>query len=214
MDGQSAIRETVLEYVKGEKLFTSVDISNAIKQAGFFVRNREVTAWLHANRDDQKHFPNYDYTMTPVRNDTVQATLYYPCWKDPADYKDTNQRTLTPRDVANLQRALGIQPTKAPVSAAHSKTPVSTVKLTTPGNTCGVIRAKERVKISGKLIKTLGWKPGDTIDTSKIKTKYPVSPDLVVNKDYRVSIPRHACGLGDDPIKVSMLGGEIIFEKA
>lgn len=61
----------------------------------------------------------------------------------------------------------------------------------------------------------MGYKPGDNVDPSVVKTHSPIPKRLKVNKDYRLSIPRDCVKWGVSPVKVKLKENkEIVFEKA
>jgi len=202
MNNEKLIREVVESFVTSDKSFTSVDISNKIKlEKNIFIRNIEVRNWLRDNLKNDDLFIDYATTSINVMNDTRKATLYHPNWISPDSYKNRDQRALTPSEILSKKSNV----------ANHIKV---TVKCLKKNSTCRIIRSLERIKIPSSFIRKLGWKPGQTIDPSKIKTHTPVPTHLIVNKDYRLSIPRGSVNWGKDPIKVILNTDCIAFEKA
>ena len=95
----SIIKNCILDFIKKEKMFTSVDISNEIKQSGDWVSNREVSRELRdlfllgTFEDYRKH------EITVIRSEDGQdvvATLYLPLLSNPNDYKNTKATPITP----------------------------------------------------------------------------------------------------------------------
>lgn len=217
MDYETSVKEKVIEFINQTKLFTSVDIANAVKNDGLWVRNREVRDWLHENFNDQTIFNGYTTSMVKVCNNTSNATLYHPVSIDPSAYVETNQRSLTPDEVKAIAKA-NIGKTKA------SHTPDLKTMLKTPSfddeddnskpEMVIVIRSIARIKIPGAMIRKLGWVPGQAIDPALIQTAKVLPSGLFVNSDYRVSIPRSAVPWGTNPVKVILKNGKIHFEKA
>lgn len=214
MQYEATIRAKVEEFIKAEKLFTSVDIANAIKNDGIWIRNTEVRNWIQSNFNDKMLFGDYVLTPIHVCNGTSLASLYHPALSDPNDYTDRDQRSLTPDDVKAIQKAkVG---TPSPAKAPDIKDMLSTDDDdddTTPTMSI-IIRSTERIKIPGLMIRELGWTPGQNIDPALILTDSVLPPTLTVNTDYRVSIPRTAVKWGTSPVKVILKDGKIQFEKA
>ena len=205
MNNETLIREIVESFVTSDKSFTSVDISNKIKlEKGIFVRNIEVRDWLRTNLKNDDMFVDYTTTSINVMNDTRKATLYHPNWISSDSYKNRDQRALTPTDI--LAKKIN-----GSAVANHIVVSVKCLKRDTRSR---VIHSFERIKIPSAFIKKLGWQPGQTIDPSKIKTHTPISTRLIVNKDYRLSIPRKSINWGNDPVKVILNTDHIAFERA
>jgi hypothetical protein len=213
MNTSSIIRAKVLQYINKEEMFTSVDISNAIKGDGEWVQNREVRDWLKSNFTNDSMFADYNRMSITVCKDSVAATLYLPAYKNPDDYEPRNQHALTPSEVESIKKAKAAQPAKSTADIVQI--------LSSPSNSGNkqvglirVIRSTERIKIPGALIRKLGYGPGDQIDPSKIKTDKPIPGRLIVNKDYRFSVPRGCVGWDHQPVKVLLKSDKIVFEKA
>jgi len=86
----SIVEKTVQEFVKILNPFTSVDISNNIKMDGIWVKNSEVSNWLHS-------FSNHAYTKTLIDvTSTEKAFLYHPISFDINLYSGQNQIAITP----------------------------------------------------------------------------------------------------------------------
>lgn len=216
MEYRISVQEKVVEYINDERLFTSVDIANAVKREGLWVRNREVRDWLRENFGDKAIFKNYTSTQITVCNGSSAATLYHPEDVDADAYIETDQQPLTPDEVK-----------------AIAKTKVGKVKITpdldkilqppsfddededkAPIEMEAIIRSVDRIKIPGSMIRKLGWVPGQIVDPALILTSKVLSGDLVVNGDYRVSIPRTSVPWGTSPVKLILKGGKIHFKKA
>jgi hypothetical protein len=206
----ATIKQKVQEFVDRKEMFTSVDISNAIKKDGIWIRNAEVRNWLRANSRDPNVFDGYSSSAISVCGGNTDATLYHPSLGDPDDYQARDQQPLTPYDVKAIQKQKVGQP--IPAAAPDIGDVLST--RTDDADMVAVIKSKERVKIPGNMIKALGWKIGDTIDPAVIKTHRVIRATLKVGKDHRVSVPRSAINWGTDPVKVMLKGGTIVFEKA
>ena len=99
------IEKKVEEYVSRDEMFTSIDIGNAIKRDGTWVKNREVAAWLRSHVDDTNVLPDYERDTIPVNGGNAQAALYYPSWKNPDDYTERDQKALKPSDLKKGHKA-------------------------------------------------------------------------------------------------------------
>ena len=117
MNHDQTISDKVYEAVGKGEMFTSVDIANAIKTDGTWVRNSEVAHWLR-----NWHTFNDGYTVTRIpvtaadTQQTVSANLYLPQGEDSANYVKVTQPAMTPDEFKALH---GVDPTgsAAPASA-------------------------------------------------------------------------------------------------
>lgn len=217
MDKSSVIETKIRDFIKKDRSFTSVDIANAIKEDGIWIRNIEVRDWLKSNIQDSDIFGEYESELIEVCSGTRTATLYRPSWADSNDYDERDQIALTPDQV----NAISSQDKKPSTSKKNNsiKDTADDEDIITMVNPKGVdirrtIYSTERIKIPGVIIKKLGLRPGDNVNPMLLKTHRPVPSRLKVNSDYRVSIPRDCVNWGNDPINVMLKGKEIIFEKA
>lgn len=217
MDYEVTVREKVTEFIQGEKMFTSVDVANAVKNEGLWVRNRDVRDWLQENFTDKNLFGDYVISQIHVCNGSSFASLYHPGLIDPNDYVDRNQRPLTPDEVQAIAKAktgtvkdTGADLNKILANDDDDDAPSAdaNVEMST------ILTSTERLKIPGAMVKALGWIPGQIIDPALILTSSVLSATLKVNDDYRVSIPRTAVAWGTYPVKVILKNGKIKFEKA
>jgi hypothetical protein len=208
------IRNKVESFVKSEQMFTSVDIANSIKKDGSWVRNADVALWLRDNFYGSDIFLDYKTSPVAVCNNSRSATLYAPEWCDPDNYTNRNQEAITPNDFDQLKnKKVAAAPKTDPVDIVDmlsgKKTPKASVTL------YKVIKSKERIKIPGAIIRKLGYAPGDKVPNDIVKSHSSIPGDLIVNKDYRFSIPRSAVKWGTDPILVLLTSdNKISFEKA
>ena len=95
------IETKVDEFVANEKGFTSMDICNAIKTDGTWVRNREVAAWL------RRWTPPVGYGISKVTvmlqsGASVQAGVYLPNALCIKDYAETQQTAMTPDEFETM----------------------------------------------------------------------------------------------------------------
>lgn len=215
----SLIRETVQKFINEEEMFTSVDIANAIKKEGIWVRNTEVRDWLRTNYDFDDTFENYESDRIPVCNGTRYATVYLPAYRNADEYEPTNQKPLTPSEVEAIRRAkdgsddIDSTPDSSSNKSQYKKMDVADLLDDTELER--VIYSHERIKIPGAMIRKMGYKPGDNVDPAVIKTHSPIPKKLKVNKDFRLSIPRQCVKWGVSPVKVKLKENkEIVFERA
>lgn len=219
MDYIASVQEKVVEFINDEELFTSVDIANAVKSDGLWVRNREVRDWLKENFGNKTIFKNYTTTQIKVCKGSSAATLYHPDNVNADAYLETDQHTLTPDEVKAIAKAnIGkTKPSAAPDIKKMLVTPSfddEEEEVKAPIDMEIVIRSVDRIKIPGSMIRKLGWVPGQIVDPALILTSKILPGDLVVNSDYRVSIPRYSVPWGTSPVKVILQGGKIHFKKA
>lgn len=94
------IEDKVTAFVVDTKGFTSVDIANAIKTEGTWVRNREVASWL------RNWTPPVGYSVTKISvsqgNNVSQASVYIPNTLAISDYVTTSQDAMTPAEFETL----------------------------------------------------------------------------------------------------------------
>jgi len=120
MDKNLVIKEEVEKFVKAEKLFTSVDIGNAIKIKilSMEIRNREVRDWLRANLGTDPILTDYVMESIDINSGVGVATLYRPHWKDASEYINRDQKALTPADIDVLKDNV------KPVTTIYGPSPV------------------------------------------------------------------------------------------
>jgi hypothetical protein len=169
---EDLIQEKVKDFMQQNKMFTSVDICNSIKIDGTWIHNKEVAIWLRSNfytLNDQNQFAVSQITV----GQNLQANLYHPVMANPFDYKDTNQKALTPDDFKSTHKF------DATVSKA-STIANSPIAFNSSGT--------GRIRIPAEYVKEVGLNPGDTVNPSLFSV--PVSSNLKVHKDGRISISR------------------------
>jgi len=216
MNKQNLIQKKTEEFISKDEMFTSVDISNAIKEDGEWISNRDVRDWLKSHFSSDHMFINYNRTSITVCNDRVAATLYHPAYKLAEDYEPRNQHALTPSEVDAIKKAKSAQPSKSTADIVQILSTSNSGTSTIGNQQAGIvriIRSVERIKVPGAIIRKLGLSPGDSVDPSFIKSDTPIPTKLKVNKDYRVSIPREVINF-QGPVKVILRNKTIVFEKA
>jgi len=223
----ASVLEKVTEFIKEDKMFTSVDIANAVKSEGLWVRNTEVRDWLQENFSNKTLFGTYVISQISVCNGSSMASLYHPALLNPSDYVDRDQRPLTPDEVRAIAKAkVGtIKDSAVPdlnkILDKSNDTEDDEDEDTNQGTTSAkpvqmstILTSVERLKIPGAMIRALGWVPGQIVDPALILTTKVLSGTLVVSADYRVSIPRSAVPWGKSPVIVILKDGKIHFKKA
>jgi hypothetical protein len=211
MNNETLILNKAVELIKDQKMFTSVDLANAIKKDGNWIRNIEVASWLRENYRKLDEFLEYKTTPIQVCSNTRSATLYFPEGSNPDLYSNRDQEPLTQVEVDDIRKK------KTSVKKSPDKKVTDIVDLLNDSKTVlsAVISSKERIKIPGSMIKKLGYNPGDKIPPDIVKSTYKIPGNLIVNKDCRLSIPRSVVNWGTDPIKVILTNdNKITFEKA
>jgi hypothetical protein len=97
----NTVQDKVDEFITGQKGFTSVDVCNAIKRDGVWIRNREVAAYLRGATMPV----GYGVSRVTVElkdGDISQASVYLPNTLCVADYTDTAQEAMTPDEFTAL----------------------------------------------------------------------------------------------------------------
>ena len=95
------LRAVVTGWLIAEKPFTSVELCNYMKRLGIWIRNRDVTAYLHDNKDEIADEFGVISVVSAIGVDaskgcTTIATLYHPDWYDPNDYMSRDLKAITP----------------------------------------------------------------------------------------------------------------------
>jgi hypothetical protein len=201
------IEKKVSEFVNNKKMFTSVNITNAIKMDGTWISNSEVAQWLRNSYNNSKHMTNilinYSSTTIQVENGQRAATLYYPFGHDSNTFTDTEISAMTPDE---FKRIHGVDPF-IPVPA---NVPVKS-KITLIDKVCS--ENSNRIRIPAKIVSAIGLKPYKKVTDQKFAIKN-IPATLKVHADGRVSIPRSCIDIKKGPVKIFLKDGVIGFEKA
>ena len=107
-DQTAAIMDEAEIWIEQGLMFTSVDIANSLKKRGTWIKNRDVASCLRKNviaLSEESRFATA-YTMSVIdvtlpNGSNTKATLYHMATDDPADYKKTDQKALSPNDAPN-----------------------------------------------------------------------------------------------------------------
>lgn len=95
------VQDTVEEFIKDDKLFTSVDIANKIKEDGEWISNKVVSqeiSSLFRNNCYNKYRVSSIKVKRAEDNVMVNAILYLPVNSNESDYLNTSAKPMTPDD--------------------------------------------------------------------------------------------------------------------
>ena len=207
-DLETTVKEVILDFTNAYEMFTSLDISNAVKNK-ITCRHREVAPLIRglfegAIIDDEDTFEGYARTLIDVslaNGSVARAFLYYPVGDDPTDYNTTDLRPKTPTTTPDT-------PTTVPNTkrSVTFDTPSTTFSFTdNDGNS--IVKADKylsqdgRVEIPVLMLRQLGWYTGHTIDVFKkgnelllSKHNYSIAGQhvarLKVGLDGRLKVPK------------------------
>lgn len=195
------VEQKVKDMVNKQELFTSVDVANAVKKDGVWVRNKNVAKLLR----------NFDFDSVSYEKSVIdvdggrKATVYYPSFSDPDHYTDRSQKALTPDDVkANLPNG--------PIATdddeeEEDKDDSNVVK---EKRVCSV----KKIRIPAKFVKKLKLRPGmkvkaDRVNVDRILSK-PLSNRLRVNADGRITISSGSLRNGNSKITICLMDNNTI----
>jgi hypothetical protein len=144
------IESKVNDFVRSQKGFTSIDICNAIKTDGTWVRNRDVASWLRS------WVPPVGYAVSRLSvklldGSVAQASVYLPNTLCVADYTDTTQTAMTPAEFETLHGVDPLAPVVAPVDYANGNSDDSDDS-----------DGKATTTMSQKLSAIFKWPPGSS----------------------------------------------------
>jgi len=92
---ESEVREVEREFITWKKMFTAMDIGNALKQKGINVRQRQVSPIVREHFHS-KLYGNTGYTRTPipVGDGGQEAFLYFHIDNSPTEYTGYDQEPI------------------------------------------------------------------------------------------------------------------------
>lgn len=220
------IQDKVKIFVEQDKMFTSVDVGNAIKtEDKTFIKNRDVAAWLRENFTKDQLFKNYNRSLIRVTAGK-ETYVYHPFFADPSVYTQVDQHALSPQEAGisasnktNFISNAGNGPFPQSMLTGFPISVNSTTTTVPPGSIDNsvIITDTRMVRISSKIVAKLGWKPGDDVDLSKIDgATIPSITELKVHKDGRVYVARSWLPFGTDAVKIDFdqTSGKITIVKA
>jgi len=177
--------------------FTSIDVSNRVKQNGLFVRHREVAHLVrtaYANKDLVQYGYVRDLINVTLKNgESAQAFLYHHATVPTSEYKLRDQVALSPDTVQqqtkNKDQVSPPAPTVPPVQKQHaptqqqvsvnSQTNLTKTTVARKSERIGVQKADGRLEIPSSWIAELGWTEGmnvyatSTLSNSILLTRTP-----------------------------------------
>jgi len=209
MSNNDTIQAKVEEFVNDEEAFTSVDIANAIKRDGTWIRNRVVAAWLRDKFFQIIIGGSYSQTMISV-GQGKQANLYHPYFFDKNNYTDKDQNALNPDDFNAIHPNTPVTPS---TSVSDDSDSDEEQDFNEDSRTVSI--SLERLWIPSSIINQLGMKPGDYVDSIKLNLKN--DPKLTVHHDGRVSASLKDVdpSFGDgDKIKIYVMGDSAVYCRA
>jgi hypothetical protein len=223
MTENDLIKAKIELFVNDQKMFTSINVANAIKKDGTWIRNSVVAEWLRENFElvNENLGDSYLISQIPVRNGTLTANLYYPFFADTNNFNDRDAEAMTPDEFSKLHKytstdSRALPPlvsttVKTDTTNVLSKN-VPSIPVNLPTRTI-TEKANGRLKIPAAFVKALGLKPGDYVAASD-KIKFPNFPsNIIVQSDFRISIPRKLLSLGQGPVRIYIKDGQLGIEK-
>ena len=135
MNNKDIIKSFLNDFIKDQKIFTSVDLSNKIKQEGMWISNTEVANELKDIFNNEDIFDGYATQRTVLEDNNgtrVNALVYYPCDQKSSDAKYVE--SITPQEFdrivlsLNAKKAVATQPvvTKPKTTRRKKADPVVT----------------------------------------------------------------------------------------
>lgn len=202
------IQTKVEDFVQQNEAFTSVDIANAIKTDGTWIRNRVVARWLR----HEFHESNYEITSIDLDNGQ-SANLYHPSFMDAENYDARGQKAMTPAEFKQLHPDTDIDNSDSSQnSSSRSSSVNSSAKSSASIKDVKVTVRNNRIRLPGRISRALGWLPGSTIDLTKVKSNNSIKGQRKVHGDGRISIPKSCLG-SSHTLRASVENGELVLEE-
>ena len=185
MVNKDIIKQFLEEFIKEQKIFTSVDLSNQIKQEGIWISNTEVANELKDLFNNEDIFDGYATQRTVLEDNNgtrVNALVYYPC-----DQKASNAKyveSINPQEFDKIVLSLKAKntvtapPLTKPKTTRRKKTAPaiavtpSATSVVTPSATSVVTPSATSVVTPSATVKT-----DDTEDLTKPKAFTKTSRD-------------------------------------
>lgn len=189
MNENKIIENKVNEFINNSELFTSIDISNAIKRDSIWIRNKKVSEFLK-NFD----FNNVSYSKKLIDvvnyNKNKKAYVYFPDYSDVSFYTKTNQSTISKKTLPNTQ--LKIVP--------QTINKIYKIKCNS-----------KKIKIPAKIVSFFKNKIGSIFDINNIDTSNfnKISNKIKVNKDGRINIMKSYVNLTSNIISIYIENNKI-----
>lgn len=204
MTNEQIIQTQVNDFITKDEAFTSVDIANAIKRAGTWVRNREVATWLRRNFNN----PDYEITMIDVGRG-FRANLYHPDYFDPNNYDRKNQKAMNPDDFKTLH---SINDEDDNIVISQTKSEDTEEEQDFYENSRTVKISKGRIWVPASIINQLGLDIGHMVD--HVVLGIPGNGRLHVHYDGRVSVTASKIGSFKEGEKITIYikNNKVIYE--
>jgi hypothetical protein len=198
------IIDKIKSLVDDGELFTSVDVSNAIKRDGVWIRNKEVAKFLRTY-DFSQH--NYNKELINVTSNNIQtkATVYFPDYSDAQHYKLTSQTTIKKHQLPT-QKMLKIVSTSNQISNLQTHNAASQFKTYK-------IKCPKKIRVPAKLVRIFNSNPGTQFDISNIDIVCfkNLPSKMKVNKDGRINIATSYLKTKKQEILISITNNKISF---
>lgn len=108
------VRDLVKKKVKNKDMFTSLDISNEIKESGIWISNRDVSSQL--KEIFLKNYKRYTTSLISVKRTedgvNVYATLYHNKKSNIDDYKNREGKAIKPPEITDCKKSSKINDDK------------------------------------------------------------------------------------------------------
>lgn len=195
MVSEQIIQNQVNDFVTKDEAFTSVDIGNAIKRSGTWIRNREVAIWLRNNFNN----PDYEITMIDVGRG-FRANLYHPDYFDSDNYDGKNQKAINPDDFKTLHSINDDDNEIVTFQTESENTEEEEQDFNENSRTVKI--SKGRIWIPASIINQLGLDIGYMIDHALLGI--PGNGKLHVHYDGRVSVNASKVGSFKDGEKITI----------
>lgn len=90
------VKETIRDFIKEKKAFTSVDVSNKIKTSGVWISNTDVS--IQIKEIFSKNYKRYTQSLIKIEknNNEITATLYHSKKMDLNGYKHSFVEAMKP----------------------------------------------------------------------------------------------------------------------
>jgi len=194
MDLETTVKNTVASLCNDKVSFTSLDISNTLKQEGIPTRHRKVRDVVRELYRDGT-LSSYDYITTNIivtlkNGDSVYATLYHHCLTDNSEYvtRDLIALPVPSSDNDNTTSSLSSSSSSSTKSVPNL---INTSSVNAPNNTTAPtlqdktrsVRSDGRLEVPSSWVRFLGWEDGDDVYIVEINDTLKLSKvsDIDIN---------------------------------
>jgi len=136
MTKEEIIKEKTTEFINSQRLFTSVNLTNAIKKDGIWIKNSEVAYWLRHSFDELNEDLGDSYCVTQIQvlQNSQHANLYHPFFADVSNYNDRDAQAMTPDEFEKIHNYSITDPKAQPSSKSQNQVSSSQTSITSPKN--------------------------------------------------------------------------------